>query len=193
MWPRVPIFSVIACFIALQLSNRARASPGAQDGKVRNQTSVALTRGNSPLCSDFPFILVSFHSIACARPSKAARWQQVAPLAFDFGTLPDTRYSHCAATVDNKLVVTHGYFFNVKTNSAAWLDDTWSFDFVSHSWSKINFPSDRTHSSGNIHGIAWPTVNGMLNVYVIAHPFSFRQTTFPRQGIVPRAPSTRAI
>jgi hypothetical protein len=44
--------------------------------------------------------------------------------------------SFCA---DTEYIVTHGYFYDVAHNRAAWLDSTWSFDFERKEWERVQF------------------------------------------------------
>lgn len=41
---------------------------------------------------------------------------------------PRTRYSHSATLVGDKMVVTHGYFYDHKGRGPQWLDDSWIYD-----------------------------------------------------------------
>lgn len=64
-------------------------------------------------------------------------WRQIAP---DTGPRPETRYSHCAIVSKSKMIITHGYFFDVSRNEAAWLQNTWIFDADAHTWSRVDLP-----------------------------------------------------
>lgn len=52
------------------------------------------------------------------------------------GTSPGCRYGHTAGVYGHLMVVTHGYYFEDKDGGAHFLDDTWSFDAVSKTWTK---------------------------------------------------------
>lgn len=51
---------------------------------------------------------------------------------------PSVRYSHEAVTWHDKMIVTHGYFYDRSKNAPSWRDDTWSFSLTApHTWTQL--------------------------------------------------------
>ncbi len=53
---------------------------------------------------------------------------------------PSVRYSSSTVPWGDKMIMTHGYFYNrnPKPSRPAWLHDTWSFSYTSNEWTMLN-------------------------------------------------------
>jgi hypothetical protein len=55
----------------------------------------------------------------------------------DAGT-PSVRYSHDVVVWQNKMIVTHGYYYDRVKNAPSWRDDTWAFTLTEpHQWTNL--------------------------------------------------------
>eukprot|EP01026_Neomeris_dumetosa_P018868 TRINITY_DN1746_c1_g1_i1.p1 TRINITY_DN1746_c1_g1~~TRINITY_DN1746_c1_g1_i1.p1 ORF type:complete len:419 (-),score=28.99 TRINITY_DN1746_c1_g1_i1:647-1867(-) len=52
---------------------------------------------------------------------------------------PGIRYSHAIGFSKNKMIISHGYYYNRGNNAPRWLSDTWTMDLVApYSWQIIH-------------------------------------------------------
>ena len=131
------------------------------------------------LQSLLPLLVVAWYPLALAAPRRALAETDGQPAATLFdgtwetvgkqATIPDpykpgikqpsVRYSSSTVPWGDKMIMTHGYFYNrnVKPSSPAWLKDTWSFSYTSNEWTMLNdgkgvAPSPRYGHVVCIHG-----------------------------------------
>ena len=49
------------------------------------------------------------------------------------------RFSHAAAVLNDQVVISHGFFYDVEARASQWLSDTWSMSTLSpYTWRKVH-------------------------------------------------------
>jgi hypothetical protein len=105
------------------------------------------------------FRIILFFGIAGI--SGTPQWIDDSPQIFDFYThdnsahYPAHRYSHAAIadSITERMIVSHGYFYDHINHQPTWLADTWAFSFITSKWVRVhdgekNAPTPRYGHSG---------------------------------------------
>ncbi|KAA6426624.1 MAG: hypothetical protein FRX49_03734 [Trebouxia sp. A1-2] len=81
--------------------------------------------------------------IALQQPAaRASQWETVHETSSNVWggrRTPPVRFSHAAVVLNDQVVITHGFFYDVEARASQWLSDTWSMSTQSpYTWHKLH-------------------------------------------------------